>query len=317
MKIRNKHSIAVIGLSSSLDRTRLAWVRQCLSHLKACGHEVRVMKSAFSNSGYKSASRKQRVRDLHAAFQDPEVTMIINTTGGFNSNEILGYLDYELIQGHPKYFVGYSDITAVNLALYHRSSLQTVNGPMLVDYGSDPHAFSRLFTFLDSKEHTYMNAAYRWETGKNPERASPLSCIKGGSDERSGTCIVGNVSTLCLLLGTPYCPSFDGAVLFLEYDKEEAHGLPSIERMMWQLKHAGILDRINGLIFGQLEKSVLSEEDKQNNLTRILLQVTDGLDYPVFLNASFGHVYPSWILVNGAEICINEETITARIVWAE
>lgn len=96
-------------------------------------------------------------------------------------------------------------------------------------------------------------------------------------------------------------------MLFLEYDREEQRALPSIERFLWQLRLAGVFEQLEALIFGRLQESVRQEETSYDSIQRILTDVTEGYSFPVLYNAQFGHIYPSWVLVNGRS-CVIEGT---------
>ena len=114
------------------------------------------------------------------------------------------------------------------------------------------------------------------------------------------------------MVGTPYLPSFSQRTLFLEYDREEQRALPSLERFLWQLRQSGILKNLTGLVFGLLQPSVAAEETPTDSIERILTEVTAGYRYPVIYDAQFGHIYPSWVIVNGREIRIGEDGIYVR-----
>ena len=122
-----------------------------------------------------------------------------------------------------------------------------------------------------------------------------------------GTIFSANLSTLCLGLGTPHFCDMRRPVLFLEYDREEQRALPSIERFLWQLRLAGVFEQLEALIFGRLQESVRQEETSYDSIQRILTYVTEGYSFPVLYNAQFGHIYPSWVLVNGRS-CVIEGT---------
>ena len=312
----DRFRIGAVGLAAPVEGFRREAVEQTIHLLQEKGFSVKVGDTVFGNAGYKTAPAKERIRDLENMFRDPDVNLIINLTGGYNSNDLLQDLDYDMIQKNPKWFVGYSDITAVNLALYTRARLHTVNGQMLVDTAFDPQSLHRLFSSLAKGTSEFSQPEKLWtsrfeEKEKTEATLGPVQRLPNKKESAAGKIIAGNLSTFNLLLGTPYMPQEKDAVFFLEYDKEEAHGLPAIERMLRQIQLARMFDEARALVFGALEGAVQKEEDGHDHLLRILSDVTEGCDFPVVFNAGFGHSYPSWPLINGQKVSIQGTSITA------
>jgi len=298
--------IGVVSLSNSLYRKDGSdilkqKVLSGINFLTKAGFTITVGKSVFNSCGYKASSIKERVEDLHQMFSNEKVNLIMNTVGGYNSNEILEYLDFAHIQKHPKIFVGFSDITTINLALYSKAQIETVNGAHLSYFVHHNNAFDALFDLLKNRHQSLTNPIYVWENEANATLRQPgeIKYLEGKKEAGVGSALGGNLSTFCLLLGTEYMPDLADTILFLEYDKEEATSLPSIERFLWQVRQNGIFKKIKALIFGHLPKEVAGEENENDNIHRILEQVTEGCDFPVLYNACFGHIYPSWQIING------------------
>ncbi len=225
----------------------------------------------------------------------------MNTIGGYNCNEILEFLDYDLIKKNRKHFVGFSDITSANLALFTKANIPTVNGCHITYYLSDQNSFLDLFQTLNNEKKNLVAEKFIWQgdLSKSLREPGDIKFLQNKNSKAEGWAIGGNLSTFCLMLGTEYMPDFTGSVLFLEYDKEEDKCLPSLERLMWQIRQNGIFKKINALVFGQLQKEVVAEETETDTLERILKNVTDGYNFPVLFNTTFGHIYPSWQVVNG------------------
>lgn len=306
-------SLGVVACSSpTVGQCRLK-VERALRTLREAGFSLRVGRTVFrGGEGYLSASIQERKEDLEDMFRDPNVNVILNTTGGYNSNEILEFLDYEVIRKNPKWFVGYSDLTALNLALYVKAGIRTVNGTMLVDFVENPRCFLELFETLAANGRVDFNVSGRfWESGCGEEEAPQIACLVGKCPRSNGILVAANLSTFNLLLGTGYLPDLYRSILFLEYDREERNALPSLERYLWQMRQAGVFENIVGMVFGLLERSVRSEEDQKRNLQRILDGVTEGYDFPVIYNAPFGHTYPSWNLLIGSFVEIEGCRITS------
>lgn len=292
-------------------------VRAGIDYLTENGFAVSVGKTVFPDMslGYKAASIKDRVNDVHEMFSNQKVNLIMNTIGGYNCNEILEYLDYDLIKKNPKFFVGFSDITSANLALFTKANIKTVNGSHITYYLHDKNSFLNLFQTLNNEKKELACEKFIWEGDLTKTLREPgeIEFLRGKNSTAEGWAIGGNLSTFCLMLGTEYTPDFSGSVLFIEYDKEEDTCLPSLERLMWQIRQNGIFKKINALVFGQLQKDVLKEETRTekkeggkakdiDTLKRILIDVTSGYDFPVLYNTTFGHIYPSWQIINGANV---------------
>ena len=303
-----RNRVGVVALSMPSAGKRRSRVTSALKSFRTLGLRVEVGKSVYSQTGYKSMTARERARDLQRLLCDDRVRVIFNTTGGYNSNEVIEYLDWSALRAvRDKIFVGYSDITAINLALARGTSIQVVQGPMLVDYSQDPESFTRFFAEMELADCELSNWPRVGEYSQTKLRfrdSARIQTLDGKRKSAEGRLVTGNLSTFNLMLGTPWMPSLRGAVLFLEYDKEEATALPSIERMLWQLRLAGVFDQISGLVFGQLQQVVQDEETRVDNIRRILSDVTDRFRFPVLYGAQFGHIYPSWYLRFGARVRI-------------
>lgn len=303
-----QYSIGLVALSlpttdGTPENTRTKKVQAGIDFLKAKGFEVTIGKTVFPDKpfGYKAASIKDRVSDIHEMFSNPKINLIMNTIGGYNCNEILEFLDYDLIKKNPKPFVGFSDITSANLALFTKANIPTVNGCHITYYLSDQNSFLDLFQTLNNEKKNLIPEKFIWQgdLSKTLREPGAIKFLEDKKTSAEGWAIGGNLSTFCLMLGTEYLPDFTGSILFLEYDKEEQTCLPSLERLMWQIRQNGIFKKINGLVFGQLQAEVAVEENDFDNLLRILTDVTKSYDFPVLFNTSFGHIYPCWQIVNG------------------
>ncbi len=307
---KTNYTIGVIAPSLPTEGKRAESVRAAISYLENSGHKVKLSDGVFSISGYKSGSAQQRANELCALLKDPEIDLIMATTGGYNSNEIFEFINLSDFAPSRKVFVGYSDCTAISMALERYQICTCVNGPMLVDFIDYPDCFEQLFRGLSSSARSLINESESWESIKSGKFTMlPMRRLKSKDSVSQGPALAANLSTLCLMLGTPYLPDFAGRVLFVEYDREEQRALPSLERFMWQLRHSGILSKLSGLVFGALQPSVAAEETTTDSIERILADVTANYSYPVILNAQFGHIYPSWVIVNGSMVRIDEEGI--------
>ena len=255
---------------------------------------------------FNSSSIASRVADLHAAFADPAVRGILTVIGGFNSNELLPHLDWELIARNPKVFCGYSDITALQNAILARSGLITYTGPHWSTFGMRDHLEQTLSWFrqavLSDDAYDVTPADYwtddAWFLDQDHRAVEPSSGwwpLQPGT--AAGQLIGGNLCTFNLLQGGPYRPSLAGAVALVEDDAltnpvEFARDLTSL----LQLPDAA---ELTALLIGRFQRS--------SGIDRAVLQqiierqpVLDGV--PVLANLDVGHTNPLATLPIGGHV---------------
>jgi muramoyltetrapeptide carboxypeptidase len=274
-----------------------------VAELERRGFRVRIGEHARAVTGWTAGTPQQRADDLHAMFADPEVRAIVCTIGGFNANQLLELLDFDLIAANPKLFVGYSDITALHGAIHARTGLATMLGPALLpqwgEYGgmhsTTWDAFERVALHAEpagvfrQPEHWYPEQLW-WDReddrSRHPEPAPPWRTVRPGCAE--GSLVAGNLDTLRLLCGTPWEPSLDGALLCLE-DGEE--GRPWIvERQLFQLRHVGAFEHAAGIAYGRIHPEAGFESERW--IDEILLRATEGYDVPVAVGLDCSHTDP-------------------------
>src|SRR5699024_1945995 len=206
-----------------------------------------------------AGSVKDRLDDIHSMVSDPEIKAIMNTIGGFNSNQLIGDLDYELIKANPKIFIGYSDFTSVLLSIHKKANLVTFMGPALLpqlgEYGGVfPYTRLQFEKVLMKKETNVVQPSQSWSSeflawDKEDIRRRELMPNPGPTVLREGfmegQILSGNMGTMLSLAGTPFFPDVEGKVLFLEDDDDESPG--SIDRYLHHFRHLGIFEKIQGL----------------------------------------------------------------------
>ena len=245
---------------------------------------------------FESSSVASRVSDLHAAFADPQVAGILTVIGGFSSNQLLPYLDWDLIAAHPKVFCGYSDITALQNAILARASLVTYSGPHWSSFGMRDHFEQTQRWFAEALfggEPIELHPAEVWtddlwfaDQDKRTVRTNdgwwPLR-----PGQATGSIVGGNLCTLNLLQGTKYMPSLDGALLMVEDDyvsnaKEFARNLTSL----LQLPDASA---VQGLVIGRFQEA---SQMTRSLLEQIIARQDRLAGLPVLANVDFGHTDP-------------------------
>lgn len=257
-----------------------------------------------------SSSVDSRVSDLHEAFAEASVKAIITVLGGYNSNQMLDAVDYDLIKNNPKIFCGFSDITALGNAIYHKTGLVTYSGlhfssfAMIKGFDCSLESFKRIFfsndklDILPSKEWSD-DAWYMDQNNRKFHKADGYTVIHPGSAQ--GKIIGGNLGTLQLLRGTPYMPSLDGAILFLEEVSASSADVYEFDRNLQSLTQAPDFKGVKALVLGRFENSFgMTEEKLQLILSKPALR-----DLPIIANVDFGHTTPMFTFPIGGEAEVN------------
>lgn len=253
-----------------------------IAYLEQKGYRVRPGNHLYEHHGYLAGPDSHRAEDLNGMFADPEVSAIIAVRGGYGSPRILDLIDYTLVRTHPKIFVGYSDCTALQCAFLQRAGLISFAGPMAgveMSEGIDPFTEENFWRLLTgSSDH---------EVLRNPPDHT-WGIIHHGAAE--GMLIGGNLTMLLSLAGTAFFPSLRGALLVLEEVDEEPY---RIDRMLAQLKHAGIFREISGLVLGSFEGCSSMKPDKPSlKLEEVFSDYFSPLSIPVISQFAHGHHPP-------------------------
>lgn len=269
--------------------------------------------------GLLSSSVQSRVDDLHAAFSDPDVAGILTVIGGFSSNEVLPYLDWELVAANPKILCGYSDITALQNAIHARTGLVTYSGPHWSTFGMRDHFEESQAWFIDAlfgdapmdiRPATAWtdDAWFRDQDGRTLIPSDGWWPLQNGT--ASGRIVGGNLCTLNLLQGTPNMPSLEGALLMLE-DDFESHPA-TFARDLASLLQTPEAKGIRGLILGRFQQASRMTRDL---LALIVAKQSVLAGLPVLANADFGHTSPILTFPIGgqAEVTVGESS-TLRII---
>lgn len=290
--------IRVVAPSASLSIISPANRQAATARLENQGYVVTFGEHVEETGVFKAADPAHRVADIHAAFADPAVDAIMAAIGGFDSSRLLADLDFDLIRSHPKIFVGYSDITALSNGIFARAGLVTYSGPTWSSFAErEGFAYTRdAFLRCLAQEEPFavtpseLWSNDRWYADQDQRTFMPndgYSVIQEGAAE--GVVIGGNLSTFNLLLGTPYRPSFDGALLFLEEDKLSDAYL--VGRMLQAVVDQPDFTGVRGIVFGRFEVASTITQDDVLEMVRSRPKLRH---LPVIANADFGHTEPRW-----------------------
>ncbi len=261
--------------------------------MSSLGYSVREGKTLHSQHGYLSATDEERARDFMSMYKSSSIDAIITMRGGSGTARILPLLDYDYIRANPKPVVGMSDITALLLALQSQCNLISYHGP--VGYSS--------WSSWSMKEFNNILTGNHSERLNNTNKESIFYTIAKGN--ATGELTGGNLTVFCELVGTKYLPNMKGKILFLEDLNEEPY---RIDRMLTQLKLAGILNQLNGIILGEFKKCTPEEPEKSLTLKQVFQEHLGNLGIPVFYGAPFGHIKDKWTLPLGIQVKMDAST---------
>lgn len=292
-KLKKNDLIGVIAPASS--PSDLTKIDKGVKYLESIGYRVEVGKNVGKTLGYLSGTDEERLDDLHTMFANKKIKAIICVRGGYGSPRLIEKINYNLIKNNPKIFVGYSDITALQLAFLRKSNLVTFAGPMVaVDFNGEIDSYT--------EENFWCQLTSAKIIGKVnlPEKKEIRSVIKG---KASGQLVGGNLSLLTSLLGSEYFPKINKRILIIEEIEEAPY---RIDRMLNQLKISNVFSGISGLILG---KFVDCEEKDSSKPTLTLAEVFDhylrSLDIPTISDFPFGHIKSFFTIPYGINVKIN------------
>jgi muramoyltetrapeptide carboxypeptidase len=255
-----------------------------------------------------AAGVKERVADLHDMFQDPEVKAVFCVRGGYGASRLLDSIDYALLRRHPKLFIGYSDITALHLAIHQSAGLVTFHGPILLSSFPDYTLEHFRRAIFDARP---LGKLTNPPEGRPIRPRHPIRTLRGG--KARGPLTGGNLSLICATMGTPWEIQPDGRILFLEDTDEQPY---SMDRMLTHLRLAGKFRNIRGLVLGECEgckaRDFQPSTDSPYSLGEVLDGILGDLTVPVVSGLTIGHTDDQMTLPLGvsATLDANEGSLT-------
>jgi muramoyltetrapeptide carboxypeptidase len=278
--------------------------------LQALGFDVRVGRHLRDRHGYLAGLDADRAADINGFFRDASVRAVLPIRGGWGSSRVLPHLDFDAIRDNPKVILGFSDISALLLAIQARTGLVTFHGPngmgrwdaVSVDY------FKRLL--MQGESILFENPQQLSDRNALVQTEHRTMTIAGG--KARGRLLGGNLTVLTTIVGSTYLPSWDGAILFCEDVAEDFY---RIDRMLTQLKLAGILSRLAGFIFGTCSGCGPGESAfGALTLEEIFADHIKPLGIPAWSGAMIGHGIPQWTLAQGILVEADANAGTLRML---
>ena len=288
----------VIGIISPASPPKdMTKIEKGVKYLEGLGYRVEVGKNVEKSHGYLAGKDEERLEDLHSMFKNKNINAIINVRGGYGSGRLLDKIDYNLVKKNPKIFVGYSDITALQMAFLKKTGLVTFAGPMLaVDFWKDE---------VDSytEEFFWNMLTSSKKIGKliNPDNENFYSLTKGRGE---GTLVGGNLALLNSLIGTPYQPNFKKSIILIEEIGEEPY---RVDRFFYQLKYAtnGFKD-LEGIIIARFVDCYIKDTDSPSlTLNDVISDYFENLSIPVIYNVKHGHIEQNMTIPWGLKTKMN------------
>ncbi len=334
-RIQKGDTIGIISPSAGLAPFAMHRVRNAIRYLEKKGFKVVIGKHALENCGYVSASIKNRLKDLHFMFENKEVKMIITTIGGNNSNQLLPYIDYDLVRKNPKIFLGYSDISVLHFAFQKKADLATYYGPSLMtQFGEYPRPlnytvkhFLAAVGMSEKKPSTIINPSRRWTQEildwfkeKDLERPRKTFLNKGffwlKKGQAKGPAWGGTIPSINLLLGTEYWILPKNTVFFLDIpegkDIFSGLSLAEVDACLTQLDHASVFKQVSGLIIGRPYRYT---KEEKNGLKKIILRITKPYNFPILMDVDIGHTDPIITIRYGQEITLDADKNLLQLKW--
>lgn len=281
-------------------------------------------KHVDENCYFNSATIEDRLKDFHDAFSDKNVKAIITAIGGFNGNQLLDYIDWELIKKNPKIFCGYSDITIFNNAILEKTGLVNYYGPHYSTFGQKLYFDYTLDYFkkcLMQEEPFDITTSQNWTDDQWYLDQDKRDLVKNdgwkviNEGTAKGIIIGGNLCTISLLQGTEYFPNpNEDVILFIE-DDEMPGKLSDVEfdRNLQSLIQTPLFKKVKGLVIGRFQKASEMNLEKMTNIINTKKELTN---LPVIYDVDFGHTSPMFTFPIGgvAEIKANKTASSIKIL---
>ena len=312
--LRQGDAIALIAPASPVDRER---IDLAIGRLDELGFRIKLYGDLYRAHGYLAGDDATRTEELMTAFTDPEVAAVFPARGGMGVTRILDLLDYHVIRRHPKIFAGFSDNTALHLALQSQTGLVTFHSPHPMDGLGAADGLSDLSarTFW----HSMLEERYRDSTGRllqkgylvqltSQERESLTTLFPGAA---RGRLVGGNLALIGALMGTPYEIDTTSNILLLEDVGEQPY---QVDRLLSQLQLAGKLDVLEGVLLGQFTDCVPDEGKPSLTLDEIFRHHFGELDVPVLQNFPTGHNRDNVTLPLNVEVELDADAHTVEVL---
>lgn len=302
-KLKKGSHIRVIAPSRSMSIISDDLKELAQDRLEKRGYKVSYGKNIYENNKFGSSSIKSRIEDLHAAFADPSIDAILTAIGGYNANQLLDYIDFDLISSNPKVLMGFSDITVLSNAIYSQTGLITYSGPHFSSWGMRDGFEYSIESFRDAVESDrpyVLEQSEKWSDDPwfmdQDDRSyfdNPRVTLNIKEDFE-GTIVGGHARCLASLQGTKYWPNFSDTILFIEEDAETSPQL--FDRLLQSFIHQSDFPGVKGIVIGRFQR----DSEMTDDLLREIIETKIELrNIPIVANLNFGHTTPHAVIPIG------------------
>jgi muramoyltetrapeptide carboxypeptidase len=308
-RLARGNTVALVGpASATFNTVDLQIARESL---EALGFKVRLGDHMMERHGYLAGGDQARADDINKAFADRTVDAVHAIRGGWGSARLLPHLDYDTIRRNPKALIGYSDITALLLSIHAKTGLITFHGPIGLGRW-DPYSLEYYKRVLFNGELVTYSNKQDLSTERNSLTQVEFRTQTIIPGKARGKLLGGNLTVLTTILGSPYLPDWDDAILFCEDVHEDLY---RVDRMLTQLKLAGVLGKIKGFVFGGCSECGPGDGNYGAlTLEEIFTDHIKPLGVPAWQGAMIGHAQPQWTLPEGARVEIDAAAATMTLL---
>mgnify|MGYP004665678857 CR=1 FL=1 len=291
-------NIIVCALSRSLGMICDENIELSKKKLKQLGFNVELSRNSSVTDLFISSSIEKRINDFHNALKDKNVDIILSVLGGYNCNQLLNYIDYDLIKRNPKVICGYSDITVLLNAIYAKTGIITYLGPTFHSFAMKDGLEQTVDYFLKAINHQsyyledpeYYSSDRWYDNQENRKFLKNKGCIIINPGHAEGTIIGGNLCSFNLLQGTPYMPKLKNKILFIEDDSLVGKEFPyEFDRNLVSLIQQKDFDKVKGIVIGRCQTQTGMTLTKWKKI----LNKKELKKIPIIINANFGHTTPN------------------------
>lgn len=292
-KLNKNDVIGIISPASAPDE--FSRVERGVKYLEGLGYRVKVGANVGKNHGYLAGTDRERVDDIHSMFKDKNVKAIFTVRGGYGAFRLLDKIDYRVVKNNPKIFVGYSEITSLQMAFFEKAQLMTFAGPMVgVDF------YDEISSYTEENFWATITSNKKLGKLKFPDDQKLPFLQKGIA---SGRLIGGNLAVFAALLGTDYFPNLTGKILMIE----EIGELPyRVDRLLNQLRLSGTFKKVKGIILGRfIDCHELDPNKKTLTLGEVISDYVATLKIPSIYTFPHGHIKDFVTVPFGLKVNIN------------
>ena len=309
-------TVGIVSPASSFFPTHESRLQRGIAYLEEFGLRVQIGPHTRDQREHLNPPPQHRAEDLNEMFADPNIKAIFCLSGGSGVNAVLPLLDWKQIQAAPKIVMGYSAITALLMGLYAKAGLVTFHGPMILN-GFSEYPEPLTYTHQQFKQILFktepagkLEPPAKWTDAYPMDNAPRAMKLNPGwhwtrTGNASGQLIGGNLRTLVTLAGTPYWPSWQGAIMCIEaVNFTDGQLLSGIDERLAHCQQTGVFNQIAGLIVGKVNE--LSEEEEKL-FESLILEYTDSQQIPILAGVDFGHTAPRLTLPIGIQASLDSD----------